>query len=302
MKQVRIILKSIVKSKYIYLIVFLIGITVFSYPLISSYINLQNQTKVLSNYEEEMEKLKTTEVLKKKEEAEKYNAYIKGLEGSAADEMTDEERALSEVEYMEALNIGEVMGYVEIPEFDIKLPIYHGTGEEILQRGIGHMERTSLPVGGEGTHCVLAGHRGLPSARMFRDLDKLEKGDIFLINTLDEMLAYEVDQIRVVEPTDASSLMIEEGKDLVTLLTCDPYMINSHRLLVRGHRTEYTQEAVNESVKNRISFFEKYIEYFIIVLVFAVVFAIVWMIRRNIKIKAKIEEMKRVKIYEWEEK
>ena len=131
-----------------------------------------------------------------------------------------------------------MMGYITIPEIRCKLPIYHGVEDSVLQVGIGHIEGSSLPVGGRGTHCVLSGHRGLPSAKLFTDLDKLEKGDIFLLHIYDKVLTYEIDQISIVEPEDYGLLEIEDGKDLCTLLTCTPYGINTHRLLVRGHRVE----------------------------------------------------------------
>ena len=131
-----------------------------------------------------------------------------------------------------------MMGYITIPEIRCKLPIYHGVEDSVLQVGIGHIEGSSLPVGGKGTHCVLSGHRGLPSAKLFTDLDKLEKGDIFLLHIYDKVLTYEIDQISIVEPEDYGLLEIEDGKDLCTLLTCTPYGINTHRLLVRGHRVE----------------------------------------------------------------
>lgn len=137
-----------------------------------------------------------------------------------------------------------VMGYVEIPGIDVSLPIYHGTSEEVLQVAVGHIEGSSLPVGGESTHCVISGHRGLPSARLFTDLDQLAEGDIFTLRVLDETLTYEVDQIHVVEPDDITLLEIVEGEDLCTLVTCTPYGVNSHRLLVRGHRVENREDGV----------------------------------------------------------
>lgn len=136
-----------------------------------------------------------------------------------------------------------VMGYIEIPTINISLPVYHGTEDAVLQIAVGHLEWSSLPVGGEDTHCVLSGHRGLPSAKLFTNLDKLVVGDKFVMRVLDEVLTYEVDQILIVEPTDVSTLMIEAGKDLCTLVTCTPYGINSHQLLVRGHRIENQEEA-----------------------------------------------------------
>ena len=155
--------------------------------------------------------------------------------------MTDEERA----QYESLLNVSGngIIGYIEIPSINCSLPIYHGTDEAILQIAVGHIEGTSLPVGGSGTHCVLSGHRGLPSARLFTDLDKMVIGDTFLMRVLDETLTYEVDQIRIVLPYELDDLEIEEGKDYCTLVTCTPYGINSHRLLVRGHRIENQEEA-----------------------------------------------------------
>ena len=155
--------------------------------------------------------------------------------------MTEEEYA----EYARLLLVGnqQVMGYIEIPEIGVELPIYHGTDEAVLQVAIGHLEWTSLPTGGESTHCVVSGHRGLPSARLFTDLDMRAVGDSFMLHVLDETLTYEVDQIRIVEPQEVDELLIQEGKDLCTLVTCTPYGINSHRLLVRGHRVENQAQA-----------------------------------------------------------
>lgn len=148
-------------------------------------------------------------------------------------------------EYEKLLDISGVgiMGYLEIPELNMSLPIYHGTEESVLQIAAGHLEWSSLPVGGESSHCVISGHRGLPSAKLFTDLDKLQEGDVFVLRVLDEVLTYEVDQIRVVEPSQVSDLEIVEGSDLCTLVTCTPYGINTHRLLVRGHRIENIQES-----------------------------------------------------------
>ena len=137
------------------------------------------------------------------------------------------------------------MGYIEIPNINVSLPVYHGTAESVLQIAVGHVDWTSLPVGGEGTHCVLSGHRGLPSAKLFTNLDKIVEGDTFSIRVLDEVLTYEVDQTLIVEPTEVDALQIETGKDLCTLVTCTPYGINTHRLLVRGHRVPNTPEAAN---------------------------------------------------------
>ena len=168
-----------------------------------------------------------------------YNASL--LERNNAYLLTEEQKAA----YEQLLNVSGlgIMGYIEIPSIDCSLPIYHGTEESVLQIAIGHLEWTSLPVGGESTHCVLSGHRGLPSAKLFTNLDKLQEGDVFLLRVLDEVLTYEVDQILIVEPQETGALRIVEGEDYCTLVTCTPYGINTHRLLVRGHRIENAPEA-----------------------------------------------------------
>ena len=177
-------------------------------------------------------------------EAKEYNAGL--LERYNNFTLTEEQAE----KYDALLNIGGdgVMGYIEIPSIDVHLPIYHGTDDAVLQIAVGHLEWTSLPVGGESTHCVLSGHRGLPSARLFTDLDQLKEGDYFMLNILDETLTYEVDQIRIVEPEEVDKLTIIEGRDLCTLVTCTPYGVNSHRLLVRGHRVDNLEEAVTVRV------------------------------------------------------
>jgi sortase A len=167
-------------------------------------------------------------------EAKRYNDTI--AETGIRWQMTEQQKE----EYENLLDISGngIMGYIEIPRISVLLPIYHGTDDAVLQTAAGHLEGSSLPVGGEGSHCVLSGHRGLPSAKLFTDLDKLTNGDTFMLNVLDEVLTYEVDQIRIVLPSDLSDLTIEEGKDYCTLVTCTPYGINTHRLLVRGRRIE----------------------------------------------------------------
>lgn len=169
--------------------------------------------------------------------AEAYNESL--VENPASFAMTEEEQEA----YEQLLDVGNgVMGYIKIPSIDVTLPIYHGTDEAVLQVAVGHLEWSSLPVGGESSHCVISGHRGLPSAKLFTDLDKLYEGDTFSLYILDEVLTYEVDQIRIVEPQELEELTIEAGQDLCTLVTCTPYGVNSHRLLVRGHRVETPEE------------------------------------------------------------
>lgn len=218
---------------------FLIGLSLLLYPTLSDYWNSLHQSRAIAAYSEEVSKLDTDRYRSYLEAAEKYNQSLLGKANHFV--LSDDQKA----GYPELLSVSGtgVMGYIEIPSIGVSLPIYHGTDEEVLQIAVGHLEGSSLPVGGESTHCVVSGHRGLPSARLFTDLDKLAQGDIFLLRVLDEIMTYEVDQILVVEPQEIDALKIIEGRDLCTLVTCTPYGINSHRILVRGHRVENAEEA-----------------------------------------------------------
>ena len=220
------------KKNKIGLIILLIGLILMLYPLLSDILFSYNHSTAISKYEENVTIKAKDEILKMKEESEKYNQELKDSEKGQV--KTPDEVTEKGVSYLNLLNQGDVLGYIKIPKIDVNLPIYHGVSNNILETGIGHMERTSLPTGKTNSHCVLAGHSGLMKSRLFDDIDKLEIGDIFLITVLDETYAYEVDQIKVVEPKETKDIEIVEGKEYVTLLTCVPYGINSHRLLVRG--------------------------------------------------------------------
>ena len=212
-------------------IVFLIGFALLVYPSFSDYWNSFHQSEAIMHYAEAVADMKEEDYKRILDSATDYNTTH-----PINWNFTDKDRE----EYNKELNFNNdgTMGYIEIPKIDVKLSIFHGTDESVLQTSIGHLEGTSLPVGGIGTHSVLSGHRGLPSARLFSDLDQLREGDIFTIHVLNETLTYEVDQIRVVLPTDLSTLTIDPKQDYLTLVTCTPYGINTHRLLVRGHRIE----------------------------------------------------------------
>ncbi len=207
------------------------------------------QRQLVSTYETDMDELALSGTLNYDYEMEKARAYNDDLWPTPNPEdfvfLKEEDPS---PEYMDCLNVlgDSMMGYISIPKIDIEIPIYHGTDEETLLNAAGHLEGTSLPIGGESTHSVIAAHRGLPGAALFTNLDKMEIGDHFFLHVLDETLAYEVDQINVVEPDDVSDIVIEDGEDLCTLLTCTPYGVNSHRLLVRGHRVELEEEAEEE--------------------------------------------------------
>ena len=213
-------------------IIFLTGLSLLLYPTVSNLWNSKHQTQAVADYSKQIEKMDDQEKEQALAAAEEYNQTLITNGGRFT---PSEEDTVLYNSLLDANGTG-MMGYITIPEIRCKLPIYHGVEDSVLQVGIGHIEGSSLPVGGSGTHCVLSGHRGLPSAKLFTDLDKLEEGDIFLLHVYDKVLTYEIDQIRIVEPEDYGLLEIEEGKDLCTLLTCTPYGINTERLLVRGHR------------------------------------------------------------------
>lgn len=237
------------KSLNIKLIVlFLAGLSLLLYPFISNEWNTYRQSKLISTYEQVIEEKQ--EEIDYTAEWDRAHAFNQALLPSilpdsfaiaAASDEPDEE-------YMACLNLAGdgTMGYVEIPKIDIKIPIYHTVSDEVLQMAAGHLEGSSLPVGGSDTHTVISAHRGLPSAALFTDLDRLEAGDHFLFYILDEILCYEVDQITIVEPEETEALAVEPGKDFATLLTCTPYGVNSHRMLVRGHRVAYVPEEIQK--------------------------------------------------------
>lgn len=223
----------------ILILVLLVGLSLLLYPSVSDYWNSFHQTRAIASYSEEVANLDDDKYEELWQAAQNYNESLTKRANDYA--LTDGQKE----QYEDLLNVSGsgVMGYIEIPNINCSLPIYHGTADSVLQIAIGHLEWTSLPVGGESTHCVLSGHRGLPSARLFTDLDKMEKGDVFMLRVLDEILTYEVDQILIVEPQDTEALKIVEGMDYCTLVTCTPYGINSHRMLVRGHRIDNIEEA-----------------------------------------------------------
>jgi sortase A len=220
------------KVNIILCLVILIGVGLLSYPTVSDWWNRFHQTRAVASYAAAVSQMKTEDYDRLFAEADDYNRKLAGTGMKWS--MTDEEIQ----EYNNVLDISDngIMGYIDIPRIRQTLPIYHGTDDAVLQIAIGHLAGTSLPVGGDSTHCVVSGHRGLPSARLFTDLDRLIVGDIWTMTVLNRTVTYEVDQIRIVEPEDLSELQIVQGRDYCTLLTCTPYGINSHRLLVRGHR------------------------------------------------------------------
>lgn len=219
--------------------VFIVGLSLLLYPSFSDYWNSLHQSIAIANYSEAVSNLGDEENERLFNEAVEYNSSLK--ERTNPYLLSPDQKQ----QYAELLDVSGtgVMGYIEIPSLGISAPLYHTTEEKVLQVAIGHIEWSYLPVGGEGTHCVLSGHRGLPSARLFTDVDKMVVGDVFTICILDRLLTYEVDKISIVEPDETAGLRAEEGMDYCTLVTCTPYGINTHRLLVRGHRIENAEEA-----------------------------------------------------------
>ncbi len=235
-------------STFLFGLLFLIGFGILAYPTVSNQWNTYRQNQLISSYDDTIKSMKAEDFTSQWEKAEAFNATIiqNNLYG---DVFGEDDKDIKDTEYWKILNVASdgVMGYLSIPKINIRLAIYHGTSEESLQTGVGHLNGTKLPIGGESTHSVLAAHRGLPSAKLFTDIDQLEAGDKFYIHVLDEVLAYKVDQILPMVDKDdhetlEKALQIEEGKDQVTLFTCTPYGVNSHRLLVRGTRVPYNGE------------------------------------------------------------
>lgn len=225
----------------ILVVALLAGLSLLLYPSFSDYWNSYHSSQAITDYSnavKDMDNEKYGELL---EQAREYNSAL--ASGTQEFYLTEQEKKY----YDSMLDVSGngIMGYIEIPKIGVYLPVYHGTEESALQVAVGHLEWSGLPVGGESTHCVLSGHRGLPSAKLLTNLDKMQEGDVFVLRVLDEVFTYEVDRISIVEPNDISQMQIEQGQDLCTLVTCTPYGINTHRLLVRGHRVENTKESLS---------------------------------------------------------
>lgn len=253
-------------------LLFLIGLGIMVYPTISNQWNTYRQNQLISNYEKIVSDMSEEDFSQEWQDAEAFNNTISG-NNVFADVFGEKSKDSENSEYNRILNVNNdgVMGFISIPEINIKLAIYHGTSDEVLQTGVGHINGSKLPIGGESTHCVLAAHRGLPSAELFTDIDQLQTGDKFYLHVLDKVLAYEVDQILPMVDKDdhqtlQDALSITEGQDYVSLFTCTPYGVNSHRLIVRGHRVEYNgEEDVKQSVGDRM--LESIKNYYMLILV-----------------------------------
>lgn len=266
--------KSSALSTLLLILALFVGLSLLLYPSISEWWNERFQARAITTYSEQIAQIDNNQYDSIWESARAYNASLLQRENKFI--LTDEQKEA----YNNELNIHDsgIMGYIEIPSINVTLSIYHTTDDSVLTVAVGHLEWTSLPTGGESTHCVLSGHRGLPSARLFTDLDKLKTGDYFVLHILEEKLTYEVDQILIVDPSETKDLLIEEGKDLCTLVTCTPYGINSHRLLVRGHRVENIEEAQTVRVTADAVIIERLVVAPFILMPMLVVMFIGWMI------------------------
>lgn len=273
------------KSPVFIILIFFIGFSILMYPLVSRiYYNYRGNEEVAS-FQEGVKDLSDEKVQEKLDLGYAYNsAIVSNVMAPVGDPYSNEEKEEGVAAYARMIEVNEKIGVVNIPDIDVSLPIYAGTNESVLQKGAGHLEGTSLPIGGLNTHSVITAHRGLPENKLFTDLDKMEMGDLFYVETIAGKLAYKVTNIQVIDPSEIGTLAIQENKDLVTLLTCTPYMINTHRLLVTGERTEMPVEAIEdiqpsmlEQWLNIITDYRWFILYFI-------VFIIVVVIKRKIRV------------------
>lgn len=253
-------------NKLIYMFLFVLGFLILIYPLFSQYYYSINSNHIVNQFDESVKKINNEELNRRLELAKAYNSTLDPTKFSDPyGEYSDKEKE-GIAEYARMLEVKEMIGYVQIPKIEENLPIYAGTSESVLQKGAGHLEGSSLPIGGDDTHSVITAHRGLAKAKMFRRLDELEIGDVFFVKNIEKTLAYKVDRILTVEPTNFEPVLVEKGKDYCTLLTCTPYVINSHRLLVRGHRIDYTEEVLKVEKAKVKGFWLSNLHYLIIIL------------------------------------
>lgn len=275
-------MKEKIKKNWKIIVLFVIGLLIAIYPVISNYYYTVENNNQIKDFEEAVQKLPDEEVNERMDLAKAYNETLDP--SRLADPYTEREKKGVE-NYARMIEVREKIGYIDIPKINQKIPVYAGTSEDVLQHACGHLEGTSLPIGGVDTHAVITAHRGLPQVKLFRELDKLEIGDEFYYTNVRETLAYQVDQILVVEPWDFEPVLVVEGKDLMTLLTCTPYMINSHRLLVRGHRVPYIEKKAKEdSVKKGFDYKTLIVP---TVISLAIIFTIYYYIKRR---RRKYEE------------
>lgn len=257
------------KKNWKIILIFILGLMIAIYPIISNYYYTVENNNQVKDFQEAVAEMPSKEVLERIDLAKAYNDTLDP--SRLADPYTEREKKGVE-NYARMLEVREKIGYIDVPKINQQIPVYAGTSEDILQHACGHLEGTSLPIGGKDTHAVITAHRGLPQVKLFRDLDKMEVGDLFFFTNVKETLAYKVDQILVVEPWDFEPVLVVEGKDLMTLLTCTPYMINSHRLLVRGHRVPYVPEVKEEIERAKFNYKSLIVPGIVLAVVMVIIF------------------------------
>ena len=277
-------MKRLNKKNISFIILFLIGFLIAAYPLVSQWYYRIEASEEVEKFTKGVNTLNEEEIKRRIDLAHAYNRTLDPMKLS--DPYTEKEKE-GVAEYARMLEVAEMIGHVEIPKIGEDLPIYAGTSKQVLDKGAGHLEGTSLPVGGESTHAVITAHRGLPKATLFRHLDRLEEGDTFFIHNIETTLAYKVDQIKVIEPSNFEDVLVEEGKDYVTLLTCTPYMINSNRLIVRGHRVPYTGPVDEGEFTGRIKL-NNYLKLLIISIIILLILIFVY-----VRLRLKEKNLKR---------
>lgn len=280
------------KSNKLFIFIFILGLAILSYPMISNWYYRIEANNQVADFKEARELLSDEEIQRRLRLAQIYNDNLGNV--TPKDPYSEEEKHKALENYAQMLELRTKIGTIEIPSIDVDLPIYAGTNEEILQKGCGHLEGTSLPIGGKSSHTVITAHSGLPSARLFTDLQKVEMGDKFYINYIGGVLAYQVDHIDVIEPSDFQQLLVVPEKDYATLLTCTPIMINTHRLIVRGHRVPYVPEVDDANMKDtggNLGIDKR----LIILLIFAIIILVRYLLSRRKKKLAKKRELERAK-------
>ncbi|MDY3006588.1 class C sortase [Anaerococcus sp. AGMB00486] len=283
--------KKITLKDILWKLIFLIGILVLLYPIISRWYYTLDSKEQVEIFNQGKSKIDKEEIDRRIGLAKAYNDALSGV--VPEDPFAKEKQEAGKREYARMLEVEEMIGHIEIPKINQDLPIYAGTSEDVLQIGVGHLEGTSLPIGGNNTHTVLTAHRGLPEKTLFTNIDQLKIGDKFYIHNIKETLAYQVDQIKVIEPTNFEDLMIFPGHDYATLLTCTPFMINSHRLLVRGHRVEYVESVDEELIKEaKTNWIFRILFFIALIIIIILLFRIRKLRKENNKTSKKIDEIK----------
>lgn len=283
--------KKITAKDILWKLIFIIGILILLYPIISRWYYTIDSKEQVEVFNQGKSKLDEEEINRRIGLAKAYNDSLSGV--VPEDPFAKEKQEEGKKEYARMLEVEEMIGHIEIPKINQDLPIYAGTSEDVLQIGVGHLEGTSLPIGGNNTHAVLTAHRGLPEKTLFTNLDQLKIGDKFYITNIKETLAYQVDQIKVIEPTNFDDLLIAPGHDYVTLLTCTPFMINSHRLLVRGHRVEYVESVDEELIKEaKTNWIFRILFFIALIIIIFLLFRIRKLRKENKNTSKKIDEIK----------